>query len=103
MTPTLQEYRQTAAPERNWLGKINDGLYGMVEGAEYGLTSLAGGILGAGGKLVTLGLSKAMTGNADLDFGRLVERRINGAMIREPQTQEGKFWQDELDRPRSIL
>ena len=96
--PTLRE-----APQKNIIGRINDGLYGLVEGGEYGLTSLAGGILGAGGKLVTLGLSKAMTGNADLELGKLVERKINGSMIREPLTEAGKIWQGELENPGSIL
>jgi hypothetical protein len=96
--PTLRP-----APQKNIIGRINDSLYGLVEGGEYGLTSLAGGILGAGGKLATLGLSKAMTGNADLELGRLVERKINGSMIREPLTEAGKIWQGELEEPGSIL
>jgi hypothetical protein len=103
MNGTLQNYRQPVGPKKNIISRINNGLYGLLEGGEYALSSNFGGILGAVGKLATLGLSKAMTGNADLELGRLVERKINGAMIREPRTEEGKFWQNELDKPRSIL
>ena len=89
-------------PPKGILGKTNDSLYGLVEGGEYVLSSLLGGILGAGGKLATLGLSKAMTGDADLDFARLVENKINNAIVRQPTTDEGKFWAGELNKPRSI-
>ena len=96
--PGLNNY-----PPKAILGKINDSLYGLVEGGEYALSSLLGGVLGAGGKLATLGLSKAMTGDADLDLGRLVENKINNAIVRQPATDEGKFWAGELNKPRSIL
>jgi|GEM_PF-5297189 len=95
--PGLNNY-----PPKAILGKINDSLYGMVEGGEYALSSLLGGVLGAGGKLAILGLSKAMTGDADLDLGRLVENKINNAVVRQPTTDEGKFWAGELNKPRSI-
>jgi len=82
--------------------RINEDLYGIVEGAEYVGTSLLGGIAGMGAELGILGLSKAMTGEADLDTARTAGEKVAKFITREPTTEAGQFWKEELTRPRTL-
>ena len=82
---------------------LNNILYGDVENVESLFTGIVGSTVGAVAGLTTLGLSKAMTGEADVETAKKVHQRLADFLTYKPKSEKGKEIEEDINRPVSIL
>jgi hypothetical protein len=83
--------------------RFNDVLYGDYENVLNLGTGIVGATVGAVAGLTTLGLSKAMTGKADVEFAKNVHEKLADFLTYKPQSETGQLIFEDVNKPVSIL